>query len=78
MKLAKPSIEEREARRDAAYERGWVDSLKAHWNQSRQSFDDIYYYAEGWQACADYRWADRKNLGRAPDPNFRTPRTRNA
>lgn len=72
----KPKItaEEREAQRDAAYERGWVDSLSAHWCQNGQAFEDIYYYRQGWDACAECRWQDPKNNGRAPDPTFRTPR----
>lgn len=67
--------ETRERQRDAAYERGWVDSLNAYWNSSGQPFEDIYNYHEGWEACAKYRWEDPTNNGRAPDPNYRVPRT---
>ena len=62
--------------RDAAYERGWVDSLRAYWNSVGQAPDDIYWYAQGWRACANYRWQDHAGSGRAPDPSFRTPRPR--
>lgn len=72
----KPTAEEREAQRDAAYERGWVDSLTAHWRASCQSMDDLYYYTLGWQMCAQYRCLDPSNRGTAPDPDFRIPRPR--
>lgn len=68
--------DEREERRDAAYERGWRDSLRAHWNTNGQPFNEIYDYVSGWHACAKYRWEDPANHGRAPDPSFRTPRER--
>lgn len=67
--------EERERQRDVAYERGWVDSLKAYDATSLQPVDDIYYYSRGWQACAEYRWEDPSNRGVAPNPNYRIPRT---
>lgn len=66
--------EERIARRDAAYERGWVDSLSAYDRTSCQPTEDIYYYRQGWDACAKYRWADPAGRGRAPDTKFRIPR----
>lgn len=59
---------------DAAYERGWVDSLDALDRTSCQPTADIYWYRTGWQACADYRWQDRCNNGVAPDRAYRTPR----
>lgn len=68
------SAQEREAANDAAYERGWVDSLRAYDQQSRQPIEDAYWYRKGWDACADYRWKDPKNRGSAPDLNFRVPR----
>lgn len=66
--------EEREQRRDAAYERGWVDSLRGLQGHSVQPIDDVYDYARGWDACAKYRWEDPKNNGRARDPSYRIPR----
>lgn len=66
--------EEREKRKDAAYERGWVDSLTAYDRTNLQPPEDIYAYRQGWDACAKYRWEDPANKGRAPDPNFRIPR----
>lgn len=74
MKAPRETTAEREARRDAAYERGWVDSLRAYDARSCQPVDDIFDYARGWQACADYRWKDRNGRGVAPDPTYRTPR----
>lgn len=74
MALNKPLPLETEKLRDATYERGWVDSLDARWNVSGQSVGDIYCYAQGWQACADYRWEDPKGRGLVPDHNFRRPR----
>lgn len=71
---AKETLVEREARRDAAYERGWVDSLRGYDARGVQSWDDNYDYARGWEACAAYRWKDPTNRGRAPDPTYRTPR----
>ena len=68
------SREEREARCDAAYERGWVDSLRAYFSISTQPIEDAYCYRQGWLACAAYRWADPSNRGVAPDPTYRTPR----
>jgi hypothetical protein len=68
------TLEQREAQRDAAYERGWVDSLSAYDRTSMQPTTDIYYYRQGWDACADYRWADPSNRGRALDLNYRKPR----
>lgn len=73
-KSARLSPEAREAQRDAAYERGWVDSLRAYWAISLQPIDDCFDYGKGWNACAKYRWADPSNNGRAPDPDFRVPR----
>ena len=67
---------DREARRDAAYERGWVDSLRAYDDRGSQPVQDIYDYARGWEACSDYRWANPYGRGVAPDPDFRTPRPR--
>lgn len=62
--------------RDAAYERGWVHSLKAYAAHSGQPMDEVYYYGQGWDACAKYRWEDPSNRGTAPDPTFRVPRPR--
>ncbi len=66
------SREERELQRAAAYERGWVDSLRGYQNGAAQPWEDKYDYQRGWWACADYRWADPSNNGVAPDPNFRS------
>ncbi len=71
---AKESLEAGEARRDAAYERGWVDSLTAFDARSIQPWEDIYDYARGWEACARYRWRDMAGRGVAPDPTYREPR----
>lgn len=65
---------EQERAADAAYERGWRDSLSAHSRHSGQPMNDIYYYGQGWDACAKYRWEDPANRGVAPDRNYRTPR----
>jgi hypothetical protein len=65
--------EARRARRLAAYERGWVDSLSAYQATHSQHVEDIYDYAQGWHACAAYRWKDRSGRGVAPDPDYRTP-----
>lgn len=67
--------EERERQRDAAYERGWKDSLTAYYNMTNQPDDDRYDYGKGWDACAKYRWEDPANRGSAPDPNYRIPRS---
>ena len=64
-----------ETEKDAAYERGWVDSLDAYQRISCQPFNERYYYGQGWDACAKYRWQDRNGNGVAPDRNYRTPRT---
>lgn len=61
-------------RRDAAYERGWLDSLRAYYALSLQPLEDCYDYAAGWQACAAYRWANPANRGIAPDTSYRMPR----
>lgn len=74
MSRRKLTAEEIEAKRDAAYERGWVDSLRAHDRASCQPNADIYCYREGWEACAKYRWQDPSNRGRATDPGFRIPK----
>jgi hypothetical protein len=66
--------EQREAQRDAAYERGWVDSLRAYDRISQQPMGDVYYYRQGWDVCAEYRWNDPANRGSAPDPAYRKPR----
>ncbi len=71
---AKVSREEREQQRDAAYERGWLDSLRAFYNTGGQPIEDVYDYVSGWEACSKYRWEDRRNRGVAPDPAFRRPR----
>lgn len=63
-----------EADKDAAYERGWIDSLSAHWNTGAVSHDVLYWYIQGWQRCADYRWQDRNGRGIAPDPTYRISR----
>ena len=65
--------EAREARRQAAYERGWVDSLHGYQATHSQHVEDIYDYAQGWHACADYRWADPRNNGVASDETYRKP-----
>jgi len=70
----KVTDEERKAQRDAAYERGWVDSLIAFDRTSQQPTEDIYCYRQGWDACAEYRWKDPANRGSAPDRNFRKAR----
>lgn len=74
--MKRPSFEDRESRRDAAYERGWVDSLSAYSAHTLQPIEDVWDYRQGWEACAKYRWQDPANRGRAPDPNYRTPRPR--
>lgn len=73
--MKRETPEEREERRDAAYERGWVDSLSAYAAHGLQPSEDVWDYGRGWEACAKYRWQDPANNGVAPDPNFRTPRT---
>lgn len=73
-KLPRRSAQEKEAAADAAYERGWVDSLTAYDRTSCQPIEDVYWYRRGWDACAEYRWADPANNGSAPDKNFRIPR----
>lgn len=65
---------DRTAEDDAAYERGWVDSLDAIDRSSLQPKDDIYWYRTGWQRCADYRWQDRTKRGVADDRTYRAPR----
>jgi hypothetical protein len=70
----RPDPEERARQRDAAYERGWVDSLRACQNVSQQPVEDAYDYQQGWNECAKYRWEDPANDGCAPDPNYRKPR----
>jgi hypothetical protein len=70
----RPDPEERNKRRDAAYERGWQDSLRGYAAHSLQPIDDVYYYAQGWSECAKYRWENPANNGCAPDPNYRKPR----
>jgi len=72
--MAKPPGETpvaRNARFEAAYERGWVDSLRAHNALSCQPALDKYYYQRGWHDCADYRWKDPEGRGVAPDPTYR-------
>ena len=71
----KATTEQDKACRDAAYERGWVDSLSAFDRTSCQPTADIYDYRLGWDACANYRWKDPANRGKASDPNYREPRT---
>ncbi len=61
-------------RDDAAYERGWIDSLDAYDRASLVPSADRYWYKRGWDACADYRWRDRNGNGIAPDRSYRTPR----
>lgn len=68
MTRLRPTTEEA----DAAYERGWVDSLDARLDMSPGV--DPYCYHMGWQACADYRWQDRNGRGVAPDRTYRVPR----
>lgn len=60
--------------KDAAYERGWVDSLDARYGHSFEPIGTGYWYVRGWNACADYRWLDRSGRGVAPDRKYRTPR----
>lgn len=72
--LVKAKRPEQEAAADAAYERGWVDSLDAYDRISLQPTDDIYWYRIGWDTCAKYRWEDPKNRGRALDRNYRIAR----
>lgn len=74
MKALKPTTAEREKAKDAAYERGWVDSLTAYNAISFQPSGDRYWYKQGWDSCAKYRWQEPANRGRASDPNFRIPR----
>jgi len=72
MKRAPPeTIEARAARRANAFERGWVDSLSAYDKRAEQPIGDVFDYVKGWNACADYRWADPTGRGVAPDPAFR-------
>jgi len=73
--MTNPTTAEKETAADAAYERGWVDSLDAWDRLSSQSMADSYWYRRGWQACANYRWQDRNGRGIAPDRAYRTPRT---
>jgi hypothetical protein len=70
-KAVKETAEARDARRDAAFERGWVDSLRGYYALSMEPIDDGYYYKRGWDMCTAYRWIDPKNNGVAPDPNYR-------
>lgn len=72
--MKRPLSAEQRERADAAYERGWADSLRAHSRHSGQPMEDIYWYGKGWEACAEYRWQDPANRGVAPDPHFRIPR----
>lgn len=72
--MKRETPEDEEKRRDAAYERGWVDSLSAYAAHSLQPIEDMFDYHKGWHACAEYRWKDPANRGVAPDPDFRTPR----
>jgi hypothetical protein len=72
-KRAPETREARETRRQAAYERGWVDSLRAYQDTSSQPTEDKYDYGQGWHACANYRWAEPANRGVAPDPTYRKP-----
>lgn len=74
-KPAKETVEARDARRAAAFERGWVDSLRAYDARAMQPTEDIYDYSKGWHACADYRWSDPRNRGVAADPAYRAPYT---
>lgn len=67
---AKPT----EDMRDAAYERGWVDSLHGVFAACVQLASDKYDYISGWHACAKYRWRDPKGRGVAPDTSYREPR----
>lgn len=65
---------EQQAANNAAYERGWVDSLDARWVSSIDPMIDRYWYARGWHACADYRWRDPSGRGVAPDRDYRIAR----
>ncbi len=70
----KISREEEERLRDEAYERGWVDSLSARLAMCSVPTAYRYYYRQGWDACAKYRWQDPNGRGVAPDRTFRIPR----
>lgn len=70
-RLPKETPEDRVRRREAAYERGWVDGLQAYDARATQPVNDIYDYWAGWEACASYRWRDPSNNGVAVDPTFR-------
>lgn len=52
---ARETVPERDARRKAAYDRGWKDSLTALDAGSEQPWEDKYDYRTGWWACADAR-----------------------
>lgn len=68
---SKETCEERNRRRDVAFERGWADSLRGYFALSMQSMEDCYDYGRGWSDCATYRWADPRNRGIAPDSTYR-------
>lgn len=59
VRAPKETLEARTARRKAAYDRGWRDSLTALFAVSEQPLDDKYDYLTGWWACADVRWGRR-------------------
>lgn len=52
--------EEVKAAREAAYQRGWTDSLTAYYGVSEQPWKDKYDYLTGWWACADKRRAETR------------------
>lgn len=65
---------EQRAAADAAYERGWIDSLDAYIRSQVVPIEQRYWYHRGWDACAKYRWTDRIRNGVAPDRTYRVPR----
>lgn len=64
-----------EEQKDAAYERGWVDSLTAYFAPISIAMGEQYYYLRGWHTCADWRWEDPSRRGVALDKTYRRPRT---
>lgn len=55
----------------AAFESGWVDSLRGYFGLVLQPVEEAFDYRRGWDECAAYRWADLNGRGVAPDPTYR-------
>lgn len=60
MRMRRRSKEETLAKRAAAFQRGWTDSLSAYQAVSEQPLEDKYDYLSGWWACADARRLETK------------------